>query len=232
MRVNLRCPEAGQGDGRIVCSASTIVPCTAPSWTRGRMLDHLVPAPRTHRQKSIAGCTTVFCFPMKFKRHQPGGTGFGNCVDASFTTGIRWLARSRTPSFRRKSFDVHVQFAACILLCMASRGRFRESRRSTRVPLKLTIAVEEDGTECLTCDGETIFVNLHGALISTAIALCCGTRISIHVYLTDKVAGARVVYVDPGSLLHCGIELDCPRNIWGVPLPPDDWRMDVETGQH
>ena len=204
-----------------------------------------------HLPRPVVECLTILCLPpaptgknrlpdvppfsvspWQFKRHQAEGTGFGNCVYASFTTGIRWPARSRTPSFRRKSFDVHVQFAACILLCMASRGRFRESRRSTRIPLKLTIAVEEDGTECLTCDGETIFVNLHGALISTAIALRCGTRISIHVYLTDKVAGARVVYVDPGSLLHCGIELDCPRNIWGVPLPPDDWRMDVETGRH
>jgi hypothetical protein len=99
---------------------------------------------------------------------------------------------------------------------------FRESRRSTRVPLTVVITVE-GGAESRTCDGETIVVNLHGALIATAIGLSVGMRISIHVYLTDKRATARVVYVDPRNPLRCGIELDEPRNIWGVPLPPDDW---------
>ncbi len=61
-------------------------------------------------------------------------------------------------------------------------------------------------------EGETIVVNLHGALISTSLSLSVGTRISIHVYLTDKRAKARVVYVH--SAMHCGIELEKPRNIW------------------
>lgn len=69
---------------------------------------------------------------------------------------------------------------------------------------------------------ETIVVNLHGALIATGIALSIGMRIS-HVYMTDKRAAARLVYIDPKNPLHCGIELDEPRNIWGVSLPPDDW---------
>jgi hypothetical protein len=81
----------------------------------------------------------------------------------------------------------------------------------------------EGAAESRTCDGETIVVNLHGALIATAVGLSSGMRISICVYLTDKRAMARVVYVDPRNPLRCGIELDEPRNIWGVPLPPDDW---------
>ena len=105
---------------------------------------------------------------------------------------------------------------------MASTGTFDQRRRSTRVPLKAVITVEGD-TEGLWCEGETVVVNLHGALIATAIGLSVGMRISIHVYLTDKRAGARVVYVDPKNPLHCGIELDEPRNIWGVSLPPDNW---------
>ena len=99
---------------------------------------------------------------------------------------------------------------------------FRESRRSTRVPLKVEIKVE-GGPESLTCEGETVIVNLHGALISTALWLSVGMRISIHVYLTNKRAAARVVYTDPKNPLHCGIALDEPRNIWGVSLPPDNW---------
>jgi hypothetical protein len=57
-------------------------------------------------------------------------------------------------------------------------------------------------------------------------------KISIHVYLTDKRAAARVVYTDPKNPLHCGIDLAEPRNIWGVPLPPDDWEETaaLETG--
>lgn len=32
-----------------------------------------------------------------------------------------------------------------------------------------------------------------------------------------------VVYIDPKNPLRCGIELDEPRNIWGVSVPPDNW---------
>jgi len=114
---------------------------------------------------------------------------------------------------------------------MPSPTTFRESRRSTRVPLKVVIAIE-DGAEGRTCEGETIVVNLHGALMATAIGLTTGMGISIHVHLTDKRAAARVVYVDPRNPLHCGIELDEPQNIWGVPLLPDDWEETaaLETG--
>jgi hypothetical protein len=114
---------------------------------------------------------------------------------------------------------------------MPSRAAFHESRRSTRVPLKVVITIE-GGAETRTCEGETIVVNLQGALVATAIGLSTGMKILIHVYVTDKRAAARVVYIDPENRLHCGIELDEPRNIWGVPLPPNDWDETVvsETG--
>ncbi len=120
----------------------------------------------------------------------------------------------------RKKADCGFQYLiqACILVPVP----FRESRRSTRVHLKVEIAVE-GGAESLTCEGETIVVSLHGALLSTTIRLSVGTRISILVYLTDKRAKARVVYADSKNPLRCGIELDQPRNIWGVSVPPDDW---------
>lgn len=105
---------------------------------------------------------------------------------------------------------------------MTDAPTHRKSRRSTRVPLKVAIEVES-GEKPLTCEGETIVVNLHGALISTSLSLDVGMRISIHVLMTDKRAKARIVYIDPENPLHCGLELDQPRNIWGVPLPPDDW---------
>ncbi len=98
----------------------------------------------------------------------------------------------------------------------------RESRRSTRVRLK--VLIEAQGiTEPLTCEGETIVVNCHGALITTAVALRVGMRIEVRVILSDKRAVADVVYVDPDQPRICGIGLVKSQNIWGVSLPPDDW---------
>ena len=105
---------------------------------------------------------------------------------------------------------------------MTSEPVAHESRRSTRVRLK--VEIEARGlTEPLACEGETFVVNLHGALILTAVALRVGMKILIHVRLTDKRATAEVVYVDPEQPRHCGIELEKPENIWGVSLPPNNW---------
>ncbi len=106
----------------------------------------------------------------------------------------------------------------------ASSG-YRRFRRSTRVPLKVVIETRAE-TERLTCEAETIVVNLHGALILTPVTLSLGLPIEIRVFLTGKHAHAKVVYVDPAQPLHCGIELAKPQNIWGVSLPPDDWHED------
>jgi hypothetical protein len=105
---------------------------------------------------------------------------------------------------------------------MTSNPVAREFRRSTRVRLK--VVIEAHGvSEPLTCEGETFVVNLHGALILTAVALRVGMKISIRVRLTDKRAPAEVVYVDPDQPRHCGIKLEKPENIWGLSSPPDDW---------
>ena len=97
-----------------------------------------------------------------------------------------------------------------------------ESRRSTRVRLKVEIEAKGIG-EPLTCKGETVVVNLHGAMILTDVTLHVGMSLAIRVVLTDKRAIAKVVYVDPDQPQHCGIALEKPQNIWGLSLPPDDW---------
>ena len=105
---------------------------------------------------------------------------------------------------------------------MTSNPVDRESRRSTRVRLK--VRIEALGvSEPLTCEGETLVGNLHATLILTVDALRVGIKIGIHVLLTDKRAIADVVYVDPEQLRHCGINLEKPENIWGLSSPPDDW---------
>ena len=105
---------------------------------------------------------------------------------------------------------------------MSSTSFSRESRRSTRVRLKVVIEANSV-TEPLTCDAETIVVNCHGALISTAVPLRVGMKIQINVIPTNTRAAADVVYVDPERPRVCGIGLVIPENIWGVSLPPDDW---------
>lgn len=97
-----------------------------------------------------------------------------------------------------------------------------ETRRSTRVPLKVVISAHSL-SEPLTCDGETIVVNRHGALISSTVPLRMGLKLEIHVIITDKRASAEVIYVDAERPFVCGIALEKPENIWGLSLPPDDW---------
>ena len=71
--------------------------------------------------------------------------------------------------------------------------------------------------------------NLHGALISTSVALTAGRKIEIYVNLTGKRSKAEVVYVDPEKPRHYGVALEVPQNIWGVSLPPKDWdEVDLE----
>jgi hypothetical protein len=103
-----------------------------------------------------------------------------------------------------------------------------ESRRSTRVPLKVVISAQAV-SEPLTCDGETIVVNRHGALISSTVPLRMGLKVEVHVIITDKRVKAEVVHVDAERPFVCGIALDRPENIWGLSFAPDDWYETHET---
>ena len=103
-----------------------------------------------------------------------------------------------------------------------------DSRRSTRVPLKVVLSARGLSGR-LTCDGETIVVNRHGALISSTVPLRIGLKIEIHVVITDKRASAEVVYLDAEQPFVCGVALEKPENIWGLSFPPDDWFETHET---
>jgi len=96
-------------------------------------------------------------------------------------------------------------------------------RRSTRVVLKIVILVE-GVSEPLMCDGVTLVVNRHGALISVGAPLRNELKIKIQVVLTGMRANAKVVHVDPERPQVCGIALEKAENIWDLPSPPDDWR--------
>jgi len=96
-------------------------------------------------------------------------------------------------------------------------------RRSTRVRADVAadVLVEVQG-ERFAYAGETVTVNLHGALVRIAAPLKLGDRVTLYVQHTGRSVGAGVVFVDYEAS-QFGIELDCPENIWGIGPPPADW---------
>ncbi len=103
-------------------------------------------------------------------------------------------------------------------------GQRRNLRRSTRVPIRVRIEVQATG---LVCEGETIVVNLHGALVKVSRALEVGARFIIQVQPTGKSAAARALFASRERPSEFGIALDEPENIWGISLPPADWQEDL-----
>ena len=92
-------------------------------------------------------------------------------------------------------------------------------RRSTRV--ETDVLIELQG-ERFAYAGETLTVNLHGALVRTSAPLQIGTPITVHVHRTGKSAPAHIVFAQESSSRY-GIELDHPDNIWGISAAPADW---------
>lgn len=104
---------------------------------------------------------------------------------------------------------------------MTHAERRRDHRRSTRVPIRVRVDVQATG---VSYEGETIVVNLHGALVKTSGPLELNAAVSVHVQLTGKSANGRVVFASRQRPLEFGIALDKPQNIWGISLPPADWQ--------
>lgn len=98
----------------------------------------------------------------------------------------------------------------------------KESRRSTRVSLEVSIDIEDENSREATT-GITQVVNLHGALIRTTRPLRRRSEIIITVYMTGKKSRAKVVHVPDDNPLKAGVELEAPENIWGVAAAPRDW---------
>jgi len=96
-------------------------------------------------------------------------------------------------------------------------------RRSTRVKADVAadVLIEVQG-ERFAYAGETVTVNLHGALVRITAPLKLGERVNLYVHRTGRSVGAGVVFADYEAS-QFGIELDCPENIWGISAPPTDW---------
>ena len=92
-------------------------------------------------------------------------------------------------------------------------------RRSTRIPTDVVIEVKSNGSAH---PGETIVVNLHGALVQTTAPLKLGDRVTVYVPANGRSGLAVVVFAEY-QLSQFGLELEHPENIWGVAGPPSDW---------
>jgi hypothetical protein len=92
------------------------------------------------------------------------------------------------------------------------------SRRSSRISSDVLVEIQG---ERFAYAGETITVNLHGALVRSSAPLKVGDRVVIHVQQTGKSAPAVIVFNDDPS--QFGVELENPANIWGVAATPEDW---------
>jgi hypothetical protein len=100
----------------------------------------------------------------------------------------------------------------------------RRSRRTSRV--KYDVLVELQG-EHFAYAGETLVVNMHGALIRTSARLELGSEVVVHVQQTGKAAPGRVVFAGYDQVAHYGVELHKPENIWGLTDSPPDWQTFV-----
>jgi len=98
----------------------------------------------------------------------------------------------------------------------------KSPRRSTRV--QTDVLIEVQGQD-FAYAGETVTVNLHGALIRTSAPLEIGTPVTVHVHRTGRSAPAHIVFATHDSGSRYGIELDHPDNIWGVSATPPDWNV-------
>lgn len=94
-------------------------------------------------------------------------------------------------------------------------------RRSTRIPTDIRVELKGDG---FACAGETITVNLHGALVRISGPLKVGDRVTLQVRQTGRSAPGAVVFADK-TASQFGVELERPENIWGVRVPPADWKV-------
>lgn len=100
-------------------------------------------------------------------------------------------------------------------------GQECQSRRSSRAHFDVLVELR---MEKFAHAGETVVVNMHGALIRTSAGFQLGDQVTIHVLRTGKSAPGRVVFATYEVSHHYGIELDERANIWGLSDIPPDWQ--------
>jgi len=109
-----------------------------------------------------------------------------------------------------------------------------DKRRSTRLTLSLHIkvkgldALQEPFSEMT----RTITVSCHGCKYLSRNYVLKGSSVTLEIPRGDpkrppREVTAKVVYIQrpkgAHEMLHIGLNLDVPGNVWDIPMPPDDW---------
>src|SRR5438874_6141135 len=103
-------------------------------------------------------------------------------------------------------------------------------RRSTRIRWEIPVLITSlapgvEFSEC--CD--TVAVNAHGCGIITTTRLEKGIPVKLSLLPNSQEATAHIADVVPlgedGKSWLLGIQLNEPRNVWGVTSPPEDWNL-------
>jgi hypothetical protein len=112
--------------------------------------------------------------------------------------------------------------------------RFRDLRRSERVPVEMPVEVcicsdddDDDKQEPVFTRGKTIDVNAHGALLDVSIPVDVGQRLRLVNVRTKREIECHVLrfakrYPDGGGQI--GVEFaGVSRHFWGISAPPTNW---------
>jgi hypothetical protein len=109
-----------------------------------------------------------------------------------------------------------------------------EKRRSTRLALVLPIKVKglDALQEPFSESTRTIMVSCHGCRYLSHTYVPKGSAVTLEIPRGDpnrppREISAKVVYIQrpkgAHELLHIGLNLEVPGNVWDIPMPPDDW---------
>ena len=109
-----------------------------------------------------------------------------------------------------------------------------DKRRSTRLTLALPIKVK--GVDALhdpfTEQTRTVMVSCHGCKYVSRHYVTKGSEVHLEIPRGNpnrppRDVTAKVIWVQRPShtreMLHIGLNLDVPGNVWDIPMPPDDW---------
>lgn len=111
-----------------------------------------------------------------------------------------------------------------------SSSSHADQRRSQRVLLRVPLLVRAAiaaGEPPLTEDTTTLEVNAHGALISLAMKVTPGQKLTLHNWSTAKEQDCRVVHVrdNPYGKNEVGVCFPLANaRFWNIDFPPENWQ--------
>jgi hypothetical protein len=123
----------------------------------------------------------------------------------------------------------------------AARFSGIEARRSTRIDHTVPLIIVGQTKLGLSFQERTsaVSLNLHGCRYPSRHDYSVGSWVGLQVLEPSGEGSAPVMRaqvrsihppMSPRELYQIGVELESPANVWGVPAPPEDWRIQGPNG--